>query len=60
VDGQLIQTPRMYKKDRAAQKAARLYVGIGPRADDGDPMAGWWRSAPTPIAVHRRGGKKIL
>ena len=39
MDGQLIQIPRMYKKGRAAQKAARLYVGIGPRADDSDTVA---------------------
>jgi hypothetical protein len=29
----------MYKKGRAVKKTARLYVGIGPRADDSGPMA---------------------
>jgi hypothetical protein len=53
-----IQNHVWYKKERAIKKIARFYVGIGPRADDSGPMAGWWRSAPTPIAVHRRAAQK--
>ena len=59
MDDRVIQRPRMYKKGRAAQKAARLYVVRGAISVDSGAVAGWWRTAPTPIAVHRRGGKKI-
>jgi hypothetical protein len=42
--------------ERARVRISRIFLGIGTRAADSGVVAGWWRNAPTPIAVHRRGG----